>query len=153
MLWSSSRIGLKYYLRAHNGNGLNCYGTGSSHVSGARGTAQIQRAYNLRTLYSRGITGKGATIVVIDPYGSPTIGRDLRTFDRTEGVPNPPSLRIIRPAGKVPAFNPNNANMVGWASGTTRLRRPGRIQPGGRTGHSEWPVFRPGAGSSGRPLK
>src|SRR5262245_56694663 len=30
--------------------------------------AQIQRAYNLRTLYSRGITGKGATIVVIDPY-------------------------------------------------------------------------------------
>src|ERR1700755_2641384 len=46
--------------------------------------AQIQRAYNLRTLYSRGITGKGATIVVIDPYGSPTIGRDLRTFDRAE---------------------------------------------------------------------
>ena len=81
--------------------------------------AQIQRAYNLRTLYSRGITGKGATIVVIDPYGSPTIGRDLRTFDRAEGVPNPPSLRIIRPAGKVPAFNPNNANMVGWASETT----------------------------------
>jgi subtilase family serine protease len=74
---------------------------------------QIQHAYNLRTLYSRGITGKGATIVVIDPYGSPTIGRDLRTFDRVEGVPNPPSLRIIRPAGKVPAFNANNANMVG----------------------------------------
>ena len=37
---------------------------------------------------------KGATIVVIDPYGSPTIGRDLRTFDRAEGVPNPPSLRM-----------------------------------------------------------
>src|SRR5690348_519753 len=81
--------------------------------------AQIQRAYNLRMLYSRGITGKGATIVVIDPYGSPTIGRVLRTFDRAEGVPNPPSLRIIRPAGKVPAFNANNANMVGWASETT----------------------------------
>ena len=81
--------------------------------------AQIQRAYNLPALYSRGITGKGATIVVIDPYGSPTIGSDLRTFDRAEGVPNPPSLRIIRPAGKVPAFNPNNANMVGWASETT----------------------------------
>ena len=61
--------------------------------------AQIQQAYNLRALYSRGITGKGATIVIIDPYGSPTIGRDLRTFDRTEGVPNPPALRIIRPVG------------------------------------------------------
>ena len=81
--------------------------------------AQIQRAYNLPALYSRGITGKGATIVIIDPYGSPTIARDLRNFDRTEGVPNPPSLRIIRPAGKVPAFNPDNANMVGWASETT----------------------------------
>jgi subtilase family serine protease len=81
--------------------------------------AQLQRAYNLPALYSRGITGKGATIVVVDPYGSPTIGRDLRTFDRAEGVPNPPSLRIIRPAGKVPAFNQNNANMVGWASETT----------------------------------
>jgi subtilase family serine protease len=81
--------------------------------------AQIQQAYHLPALYSRGITGKGATIVVIDPYGSPTIARDLRTFDSAEGVPNPPSLRIIRPAGKVPAFNPDNANMVGWASETT----------------------------------
>jgi len=34
-------------------------------------------------------------------------------------VPNPPSLRIIKPVGTVPAFNPNNANMVGWASETT----------------------------------
>jgi subtilase family serine protease len=81
--------------------------------------AQVQRAYHLPALYSRGITGKGATIVIVDPYGSPTIASDLRTFDRAEGVPNPPSLRIIRPAGKVPPFNPNNANMVGWASETT----------------------------------
>ncbi len=81
--------------------------------------AQLQRAYHLPALYSRGITGKGATIVVIDPYGSPTIGSDLRTFNRAEGVPSPPSLRIIRPAGKVPAFSQNNANMVGWASETT----------------------------------
>jgi len=81
--------------------------------------AQIQRAYNLPALYSRGITGKGATIVIVDPYGSPTIASDLRAFDAAEGVPGPPSLRIIRPAGKVPAFNSNNANMVGWASETT----------------------------------
>src|SRR5438034_4380829 len=43
--------------------------------------AQIQQAYNLPGLYSRGITGMGATIVVIDPYGSPTIGSHLPTFD------------------------------------------------------------------------
>jgi subtilase family serine protease len=80
---------------------------------------QIQRAYNLPVLYAHGITGKGATIVIVDPYGSPTIVSDLRTFDRTESVPNPPSLQIIRPAGRVPAFNQDNAGMVGWASETT----------------------------------
>jgi subtilase family serine protease len=81
--------------------------------------AQIQQAYNLPVLYSRGVTGKGSTIVIVDPYGSPTIFSDLRAFDSAGGVPGPPSLRIIRPAGKVPAFNPDNANMVGWASETT----------------------------------
>ena len=61
--------------------------------------AQLQQAYNLRALYSHGVTGKGATIVIVDPYGSPTIASDLRDFDSAEGVPGPPSLRIIRPAG------------------------------------------------------
>src|SRR5690348_2017060 len=108
--------------------------------------AQIQQAYNLPALYSRGITGKGATIVVIDPYGSPTIGSDLRTFDRAEGVPNPPSLRIIRPAGKVPAFNPNNANMVGWASETTLdVEYAHAIAPGARI----LLVETPGGGKTG----
>jgi subtilase family serine protease len=81
--------------------------------------AQIQQAYNLPALYSHGVTGKGATIVIVDPYGSPTIASDLREFDSAEGVPGPPSLRVIRPAGNVPAFNANNANMVAWASETT----------------------------------
>jgi subtilase family serine protease len=108
--------------------------------------AQIQQAYNLPALYSRGITGQGATIVVIDPYGSPTIGSDLRTFDRAEGVPNPPSLRIIRPAGKVPAFNPNNANMVGWASETTLdVEYAHTIAPGARI----LLVETPGGGKTG----
>jgi subtilase family serine protease len=108
--------------------------------------AQIQQAYNLPALYSRGITGQGATIVVIDPYGSPTIGSDLRTFDRAEGVPNPPSLRIIRPAGKVPAFNPNNANMVGWASETTLdVEYAHAIAPGARI----LLVETPGGGKTG----
>jgi subtilase family serine protease len=81
--------------------------------------AQLQQAYGLNALYSRGITGKGATIVIVEPYGSPTIASDLRAFDRAENVPNPPSLRIIRPAGKVPRYNPGNPSMVGWAGETT----------------------------------
>jgi subtilase family serine protease len=80
---------------------------------------QVQQAYNLTTMYARGVTGKGRTIVIADDFGSPAIASDLRTFDAQEGVPDPPSLRIIRPAGKIPRYNPNNADMVGWASETT----------------------------------
>ena len=108
--------------------------------------AQIQQAYNLPALYSQGITGQGATIVVIDPYGSPTIGSDLRTFDRAEGVPNPPSLRIIRPVGRVAAFNANDANMVGWASETTLdVEYAHTIAPGARI----LLVETPGGGKTG----
>jgi subtilase family serine protease len=81
--------------------------------------AQLQQAYGLTALYARGITGKGATIVIVEPYGSPTIARDLRAFDHAESVPSPPWLRIIRPAGKVPRFSPGNASMTGWAGETT----------------------------------
>ena len=81
--------------------------------------AQLQQGYDLPVLYARGITGRGVTIVIVDPYGSPTIARDLRTFDSTEAIPNPPSLRIIRPAGRVPSFSPGSKTMAGWASETT----------------------------------
>jgi subtilase family serine protease len=81
--------------------------------------AQIDQAYNLPAVYASGVTGRGATIVIVDSYGSPTIQHDLGTFDRTFGLPAPPSLRIIQPAGKVPAYNPGNSDMVGWASETT----------------------------------
>jgi subtilase family serine protease len=81
--------------------------------------AQVQQAYSLPALYAKGVNGKGTTIVIVDPYGSPTIGRDLSTFDSEESLPAAPSLRIIKPAGKVPSFNPNNSDMVGWATETT----------------------------------
>ena len=107
---------------------------------------QIQQAYNLPSLYSHGITGKGATIVIVDPYGSPTIVSDLRDFDSTENVPNPPSLRIIRPAGRVPAFNANNAGMVGWAGETTLdVEYAHTIAPGAKI----LLVETPGGGSAG----
>ncbi|MGH3151854.1 MAG: S53 family peptidase [Streptosporangiaceae bacterium] len=80
---------------------------------------QIEEAYNLPALYREGINGKGATIVIVDSFGSPTIQADLTTFDSTFGLPAPPSLRILQPAGKVPPFDPNNSDMVGWAGETT----------------------------------
>src|SRR3954470_4777514 len=40
---------------------------------------QYRTAYNLNSLYKRGITGKGRTIVIVDSFGSPTIQHDLET--------------------------------------------------------------------------
>ena len=80
---------------------------------------QIQQAYHLPAVYASGVTGQGATIVIVDSYGSPTIKNDLSVFDRTFGLPAPPSFQIIQPAGQVPAYNPNNSDMVGWAGETT----------------------------------
>jgi subtilase family serine protease len=81
--------------------------------------AQIQQAYNLPAVYANGVTGKGATIVIVDSFGSPTIKHDLSVFDKTFSLPAPPSFKVIQPAGKVPAYNPNNSDMVGWAGETT----------------------------------
>src|SRR6516165_11988623 len=81
--------------------------------------AQIQQAYNLPVLYGKGVTGKGATIVIVDSFGSPTITNDLTMFDRQFGLPAPPSFRIIRPAGAIPRYNSSNSEMVGWAGETS----------------------------------
>jgi hypothetical protein len=81
--------------------------------------AQIQRAYDLPPLYASGVTGRGTTIVIVDSFGSPTIRNDLKVFDQTFGLPAPPKFTIIQPAGRVPAYDPNNSDMVGWAGETT----------------------------------
>ncbi|MGH3202929.1 MAG: S53 family peptidase [Streptosporangiaceae bacterium] len=83
------------------------------------GPAQVRRAYGLPALYARGVTGRGATIVIVDAYGSPTIRNDLTAFDRAYLLPAPPKFGIIRPAGRIPAFDPASSDMVGWAGETT----------------------------------
>src|SRR6202042_1981636 len=83
------------------------------------GPAQVRRAYGLPALYAKGVTGRGATIVIVDSYGSPTIQNDLRVFDRAYHLPAPPKFRIIRPAGRIPDYNPASPDRVGWAAETT----------------------------------
>jgi len=60
------------------------------------------------------VTGKGETIVIVDSYGSPTIAHDLAVFDKGSGLPPPPKLTIIQPAGKVAPYTANG-NREGWA--------------------------------------
>ncbi len=78
---------------------------------------QLERVYRLPALLRRGIDGRGQTIVIVDSFGSPTVRRDLRVFDRVAGLPAPPSLRVIRPAGRVPRYRPTPSR-EGWAGET-----------------------------------
>ena len=80
---------------------------------------QFQQAYDMNPLYRAGLDGAGKTIVIVDSFGSPTIEADLKTFDEAFGLPAPPSLSIIQPAGPVPPFDPGNSTMAGWAEETS----------------------------------
>jgi len=80
---------------------------------------QVRAAYHLGPLAAKGIDGSGQTIVIVDSFGSPTIAADLAFFDHYFGLPPPPSLRVIQPAGPVPAFAVHDSNRLGWAGETT----------------------------------
>lgn len=76
---------------------------------------QLQHAYGVDELIDRDITGAGATIAIVTPFGSPTIEHDVQVFDRTWGLPDPPSLQTITPVGAVPALDPTDDDMMAWA--------------------------------------
>ncbi len=80
---------------------------------------QLEQAYRLRGLYRRGFTGKGRTVVIVDPFGSPTVRHDLSVFDRAFGLKAPPSFKIIHPLGKIPKYNPKSPERVAKAAETT----------------------------------
>jgi subtilase family serine protease len=78
---------------------------------------QYRVAYDLSSLYAKGITGVGRTIVIVDSFGSPTIQHDLEAFDAHWGLPDT-TVEIVQ-AGTIPPFNPGDPTMVGWAQETT----------------------------------
>src|SRR5262249_26107828 len=80
--------------------------------------AQAWAAYDLGPLLRVGINGKGQTIAIVDPFGSPTIAHDVAVFDKRVGLP-PLSLRVIQPAGAVPRYRPTQARIS--AAGETTL--------------------------------
>ena len=86
--------------------------------SGGYTPAQIQAAYSVNPLLRSGIDGKGQSIVIVDSFGSPTIGHDLAVFDRQFKLAAPPSLLVIHPAGPIPAYTPTSQR-INWAYETT----------------------------------
>jgi subtilase family serine protease len=100
---------------------------------------QYRVAYDLNPLYARGITGAGKTIVIVDSFGSPTIQNDLNTFDAQWGLPN--TTVDVRQFGNIPAFNPSDSVMVGWAQETTLdVEYAHSIAPGAKIVLAETPV-------------
>jgi subtilase family serine protease len=87
-------------------------------LAGGLTPAQFRAAYDVTPLLRRGIDGRGQTIVIIDPFGSPTIQKDLRVYDQQFGLPAPPSFRVIAPAGPVPPFRATG-DRIGAAGETT----------------------------------
>ncbi len=90
----------------------------SASAGGCYSPEQIQTFYDLNPLYEKGYTGKDMTIVILDSFGSPTIKQDLQTFDRTFGLPDPPSFTVDYPLGQV-AIDPSSSDQVGWEGETT----------------------------------
>lgn len=99
-------------------------------VAACYGPSDIRNQYDFGPLYAAGDDGTGQTIVVFDSFGSPTIRQDLSTFDAAYGIPDPPSLKIYMPEGRVtynytglPSpvdfHNKNVATEIGWAYETT----------------------------------
>ncbi|RPE42113.1 subtilase family protein [Streptomyces sp. Ag109_O5-1] len=78
---------------------------------------QYRTAYDLNALYRDGVTGKGRTIVIVDSYGSPTVQHDLDVYSKQFGLPST-KVKVVK-WGHVPAFDPKNSDMTGWAGETT----------------------------------
>jgi subtilase family serine protease len=81
--------------------------------------SQLRAAYGLDRPTGGALTGRGVTIAIVDSFGSPTISSDLHVFDQTFGLPDPPEISTISPAGSPPRFDPTDTDMTGWALETT----------------------------------
>jgi subtilase family serine protease len=86
---------------------------------------QIRHAYNIDTLISSGLDGRGKTIVIVDAFQSPNIVQQLNHYDTFYGLPSlnglggapNPSLGTftqIAPDGLTP-FVTGDPNMTSWA--------------------------------------
>jgi subtilase family serine protease len=91
---------------------------------------QLRAAYDVGPLLRRGIDGRGQTIVIVDPFGSPGIQHDLAFFDQQFGLPAPPSLKVIQPAGPVPPYRPTSNRATAAAETTLDVEAAHVMAPG-----------------------
>src|SRR6478736_6413041 len=70
--------------------------------------AQVRHAYGIDNILFNGVIkgdGKGQTIAIVDAFNNPTIVNDLKVFDQTFGLPDPPSFRVVNQRGAIGPLN------------------------------------------------
>jgi subtilase family serine protease len=90
--------------------------TNLRHYSGCFTPEALRRAYGVQSLYEKGYTGKGQTIIDIVSFGSPTLQQDMDVFSREFDLP-PVTIKVIDPLN-VPESDPNG-DKGGWAAETS----------------------------------
>jgi subtilase family serine protease len=78
--------------------------------------SEMRSAYSVGKLLRAHHEGKGETIVIVDAYGSPTIAKDLKAFDRAFHLPNP-TLKIHK-FGKI-TYNQHRPTVQSWEGETS----------------------------------
>ena len=84
-------------------------------------SAELQKAYGLKSMFKAGFDGTGQTIVIVDAFGSKTIRKDANTFSQLNGLPrlNTSNFQIVHvgvPTGCTPA---EGCDPSGWIVETT----------------------------------
>jgi subtilase family serine protease len=84
-------------------------------------SAEIQTAYGLNGLYSKGLNGAGQTIVIVDAFGSNTILSDANVFSGLNGLPalTPSNFKIYLPNGSATCTATNGCIAGNWQFETT----------------------------------
>ena len=72
---------------------------------------QVQSFYNMNAAYTKGYTGAGQTIVIVDAYTQDTAQADANIFNEVNGLPQLTSSNFQ-------IYNPYGADMSGAANGT-----------------------------------
>jgi hypothetical protein len=62
--------------------------------------------YGVGDLWKQGIDGAGTTIAVLEGWDNPEVGQALAELDKAFGLPAPPKVTTIFPAGPLPAACP-----------------------------------------------
>jgi len=83
--------------------------------------AEMQTAYGLNALYSRGLNGAGQTIVIVDAFGSNSIVQDANLFSQLNGLPalTPSNFQIVMPIGPATCTTTNGCISGNWQFETT----------------------------------